>query len=149
MNTRQPVADVLREKHPDMRVPPVENPTCASFKEYEEVPETVPLDFLENDVTWVASKLSGAAGALGSEAIELTNFLFRFGCMLEGFVVVFYDLSDWMYNSSPPWASHCDLIEYFFIALNKRPWVSPVVISRGFTEIGYVPKSRVIFKKNR
>ena len=49
-----------------MREPPVENSTCAAFKEYEEVPETVPLDFLEDDVKWVAFKLSGAAGALGA-----------------------------------------------------------------------------------
>ena len=62
--TGRPVADVLREKHPGMRVPPVENPTCVAFEVYEEVPETVPLDFTEYDVTWVASKLSGAAGAL-------------------------------------------------------------------------------------
>ena len=30
--TERPVADVLREKHPDMRFPPVENPTCAAFE---------------------------------------------------------------------------------------------------------------------
>ena len=41
--TGRPVVEVLREKHPDMCVPPVENPMCAAFKEYEEVPETVPL----------------------------------------------------------------------------------------------------------
>ena len=69
--TGRSVAEVLREKHPDLRVPPVENPTFASFKEYEEVPEMVPLDFTEDDVTWVASKLSGAAGALGAEAMDL------------------------------------------------------------------------------
>ena len=51
--TGRPVADVLWEKHPDMRVPPVENPTCAAFEIYQEVPETVPLDFTEDDVTWV------------------------------------------------------------------------------------------------
>ena len=43
-----------------MCVPPVENPTCAAFEEYEEVPETVPLDFSEDDVMWVASKISVA-----------------------------------------------------------------------------------------
>ena len=62
-----------------MRVPPVENPMCAAFKEYGEVPKTAPLDFTEDDVTWVASKLSGAAGALGVEVIELRNWLLRFG----------------------------------------------------------------------
>ena len=49
------------------------NPRCKAFEEYEEVPETVPLDFTEDDVTWVASNRSGAAGALGAEAIELRN----------------------------------------------------------------------------
>ena len=63
--TRRLVIDVLQEKHPDMHVPPVENPKCPAFEEYEEVPQTVPLELLEKNVTWVASKLSGAAGALG------------------------------------------------------------------------------------
>ena len=39
----------------------------------------VPLDFTEDDVTWVVSKLSGAAGALGAEAVELRNWPIRFG----------------------------------------------------------------------
>ena len=76
--TGRPVAEVLWEKHPDMGVPPVENPTCVAFEEYEDIPKTVPLNFTEDDVTWVASKLSGAAGALGAEAIELRNWLLRF-----------------------------------------------------------------------
>ena len=81
--TGRPIADVFREKHPDMHVPPVENPACAAFEEYEDVLKTVPLDFTEDDVTWVASKLSGAAGALGAEAIELRNWLLRFKCASE------------------------------------------------------------------
>ena len=52
-----------------MCVLPVENPTCVAFEEYKEVLETVPHDFLEDNVTWVASKLSDAAWALGAEAI--------------------------------------------------------------------------------
>ena len=52
--TGQPVAEVLREKHPDMRVPPVEDPTCAAFEKYGEVPEMLPLNFTEDDATWVA-----------------------------------------------------------------------------------------------
>ena len=66
-----------------MRVPPVENLACAAFEEYEDIPETVPLDFTEDDVTWVASKLSGAAGALGAEAMELRNWLLSFRCASE------------------------------------------------------------------
>ena len=36
-----------------MRVLPVENPACADFEEYEEVPKTIPLDFTEDDISWV------------------------------------------------------------------------------------------------
>ena len=61
-----------------MHVPPVKNPACAAFEEYEEVPKTVPLDFTENDVTRVASKLSSAAGTMGVEAMELCNWLLCF-----------------------------------------------------------------------
>ena len=63
----------LQEKHPDMRVAPVKNPACSAFEEYEDVPKTAPIDFTEDDVTWVASTLSRAAGALGSETMELRN----------------------------------------------------------------------------
>ena len=31
-NTGQLVAEVLRENHPDIRAPPVENPTCVAFE---------------------------------------------------------------------------------------------------------------------
>ena len=63
--------------------PPMENPACAAFEEYEEVPETVLLDFTEYDFMWVSSKLSGVTGALGAEAVELINWLLRFGCASE------------------------------------------------------------------
>ena len=39
------------------------------------MPETVPLDFSEDDIMWVASNLSGTAGALGDEVIELRDWL--------------------------------------------------------------------------
>ena len=42
MNTRRPVTDFLREKHPIMCVPPVEIPmhvTFSDYKDYEEVPK--------------------------------------------------------------------------------------------------------------
>ena len=65
------------------------------------MPETVPLDLLEEYFTWVESKLSGAAGAMGVEAIYLRNWLLRFGCALGGFRVVITDMADWMANSSP------------------------------------------------
>ena len=76
--------------------PLVKKPTCKAFEEYEEVPETVHLDFTEDEVTWGASKLSGAAGALGAEAIELRNWLLCFGCASEELRVVVAMMADWM-----------------------------------------------------
>ena len=49
--------------------PPVENHMCEAFEDYGEVPEMVPLNFTEDNITWVALKLSGAAGALGAQTI--------------------------------------------------------------------------------
>ena len=53
-------------------------------------------------VTWVASKISGAAGALGAEAIELRNWLLCFRFSLEEFRVVVADMANCMANSYPP-----------------------------------------------
>ena len=44
----------------------MKNPTCAAFKEYEEAPERAPLELLEYNLMWVASKISGVSGALGA-----------------------------------------------------------------------------------
>ena len=74
----------------------------ASFEEYEDVPETAPLAFMEDYVKWVASKIFGAAGALGVEKIELCNWLVCFECTSEELRVVVARLSDWMVNYSPP-----------------------------------------------
>ena len=108
--------------------PPVENPACAAFEKYGYVPETVPLNFTEDDVMWVASKLSGAAGALGAEAMELRNWLLSFECVSEKFRVVVAILEDWMANSSPPLAAYFALMGCRLVALDKRPRVHPVGI---------------------
>ena len=88
-------------------------------------PEKVPLNFTEDDVTWVASKLSDAAGALGAEAIEVINWLLCFGCVSEELRVVFSRLDDWMANSSTPWAAHGALMACCLVVVDKRPGVCP------------------------
>ena len=93
------------------------------WEEYEDVPETVPLDFTEDDVTWVASMLSGAAGALGAEAMELRNWLLHFGCASEEFRAAVASLADWMANSYPPWAAYRALMACRLVVLDKRPGV--------------------------
>ena len=81
--TGRPVIEVLRENQLNLHVLPVEELMCAYFEEYEKIPETVTLDFSQDDVTWVASKISGAVGALGTESIGVINCLISFRCTLE------------------------------------------------------------------
>ena len=85
-----------------MVVPPMEKPKCTDFDKYGEVPKTVPLNYMEDDVTWVASKLSGVASAQGVEAMELQNWLLHFGCASDELIFVVARLFDWMANSPPP-----------------------------------------------
>ena len=105
----------------------MENLTCAVFKEYGEVPETVPLNFTEVGVMWVASKKFSAAGALGEEAIEIKNWLLCFGCESEELRVFVARLDDWMANSSPPWSAYRALTECLLVVLDKIPDICPVV----------------------
>ena len=52
------------------------------------------LNFLEYDITWVKSKLSGAIGSLRAEEIELQNWLIFFGCVSEELIVIVAKLDD-------------------------------------------------------
>ena len=84
----------------------MENPTCTTFEDYEEVPVTVPPDFTEDDITWVASKISGITDALRAEEIELRNWLIRFGCGSEELRFVVTRLADWVAKPPPPPLGH-------------------------------------------
>ena len=90
------------------------------------MPETVPLDFTEDEVPWVASNLSSAAGALGTQAIELINWLICFRCASDELRVVVARLADWMANSFPSWAVYPALMTFRLVALDKMPAVRPV-----------------------
>ena len=87
----------------------------------------VPLNFTEDDVTWVTSKFSGAAGVLVAEAMELQHWILCFGCASEKLRVV-VRLDNWMTNSFPPWAVHCSQMTCCLVAPDKRPGVRPVGI---------------------
>ena len=86
------------------------------------MPETVPLDFTEDDAIWVASKIYGATGVLGAEAVELRNWIICFGCAVEELRVIAAKLSDSMANPPPPpQAAYQALMAGCLEALDKRP----------------------------
>ena len=98
-NTRRPVAYFLRDTHLDMRVNHVGYPICYAFERYDEVPETMPLDFLEDGVTWVAPNISSSAGKLGAEDLEIKNWLLQFVWASKEIQAVIYKLSVCIDNS--------------------------------------------------
>ena len=63
----------------------------------------MPINFLEDGIMWVESRLSGTAGALGALALDIHNWLFRFSCALEELRVVVAELADWI---APPPGLH-------------------------------------------
>ena len=68
--------------------------------------------------------------ALGAEAIELRNWLLRFGCASYKLRVVIAILADWMANSSPPWSAYCALMACCLVVLDKSPGVRPLGIGK-------------------
>ena len=87
-----------------------------------------PLDLSKDNVTWVTSRISSAAGALGAEAIDLINWLLHFGRVSEKFIVIVADLTDWVANSSSPCVAYRSLMACFLVSLDKRPGVCPIGI---------------------
>ena len=61
---------------------------------------------------------------LGAEAIELRNWILRFGCVSEELRIVIA----WVGNSSPPWAAYRAQMACCLVALDKRHGVCPVGI---------------------
>ena len=53
-----------------MREPDLDDPTLKIFESYPEVPQAVPLDITAETVETVASRLSGAAGPSGTDAVD-------------------------------------------------------------------------------
>jgi hypothetical protein len=79
--TGRPVIDVLREKHPEARVPSEED-----FDVHpggQERLESPPVYCYEENVAKAATRLSGGAGPCGVEGIMLKTWMLRFGAHSE------------------------------------------------------------------
>ena len=75
----KPVIQVLREKHPNIHIPNINDPECASFEDYDEVPDPLPTQITADMVEQTASKLRGAGGPSSVDATSLSYWLLRFG----------------------------------------------------------------------
>ena len=77
--TGRPVWQVLQEKHPALRNPELLNDPHGAFEPYPTVPTAITICVTPEDVELICSRLSGAAGPSGTDAVELANWLLRFG----------------------------------------------------------------------
>jgi hypothetical protein len=126
--TGKPVIDVLRSKHPAMREPKAEDIGTRVFEPYDALPQQIPLDITIDVVEAVASKISGAAGPGGTDAVALQSWLLRFGAESERLRAEMADLTLWLSNSHPPYAAYRALMACRLVALDKQPGVRPVGI---------------------
>jgi hypothetical protein len=102
--TGRPVLEVLRGKHPSMRdpAPDLQDPDWGLFEPYGDVPEQVPVQITGNVVEDVASSLSGGAGPGGTDAVDLKNWLLRFGAKSELLRDSLAGLAELLANNHPP-----------------------------------------------
>jgi hypothetical protein len=124
----QTVEAVLRSKHPDLRVPDLEDPDCSAFEPYPDLPDPIPVEITAEDVEQVASRLSGVAGPGGTDAIDLRNWLLRFGAESEALRNEMASWAEWLANAAPPYAAYRALMACRLVALDKQPGVRPVGI---------------------
>ena len=126
--TGRPVLEVLRDKHPAMRVPDATSLQREAFESYDSTPEPVPLNITPEIVEKVACRLSGGAGPSGTDSVDLRNWLLRFGAESAGLRRELALHAEWLANTHPPWAAYRALMAGRLVALDKQPGVRPVGI---------------------
>ena len=113
---------------PPLRRPDLEAPDCPVFEEYEACPTAIPVEITAEHIEKAALRLSGAAGQGGTDAVDLSNWLLRFGVESENLRLELAKWTEWLANGSPPWAVYWALMMCRLVALDKQPGTRPVGI---------------------
>jgi hypothetical protein len=108
--------------------PDLQDPNRGSFEPYRDVPEPVPIEITGNVVEDIATRLSGGAGPGSTDAVDLENWLLRFGAESEILRDSLSGLAKWLANDHPPWAAYRALMACRLVALDKSPGMRPVGI---------------------
>ena len=123
-----PVWQVLAAKHPPLRDPTFLGTPDGAFEPYLDLPLAIPLCITPEDVEILSSRLSGAAGPGGTDAVDLTNWLLRFGTESDGLRSEMAAWANWLANTHPPWAAYRAMMANRLVALDKEPGTRPVGI---------------------
>ena len=125
---RIPVLEVLKDKHPGMRQPDLEDPDNRTFQPFDNLPTLLPLVISADHVATAAAKLGGSGGPSQADSIAVTRWLLGFGAESEKLRTVLAKLCEWLANEHPPWAAYRALMACRLVALDKLPGTRPVGI---------------------
>jgi hypothetical protein len=131
----RPVWQVLADKHPALRDPEAVGAADGAFEPYADLPHAVPVCVTQDDVEAISSRLSGAAGPGGTDAVELSNWLLRFGTESEALRVEMAAWTNWLANTHPPWAAYRAMMANRLVALDKEPGTRPVGIGEVYRRL--------------
>ena len=97
----QEVANALEAKHPEPRVPAVNE-----FPTFPALPQLVPVDITATTIETVARRLQGSAGLSGVDAAALRHWLLHFGDVSAVLRETLARFARWLTNEYPPWTAY-------------------------------------------
>jgi hypothetical protein len=98
--TGRPVIDVLREKHPPLRE--LSGMGGLTFEKYITLPDPPPVDITSATIEKVATRLSGATGPSGVDAVDMQNWLLRYGKESSALREELAEWTSWLATQHPP-----------------------------------------------
>jgi hypothetical protein len=130
-----PVWQVLQEKHPALRNPVTVGEAVGAFEPFPDLPAPILVCITQDNVEAVSSRLSGAAGPGSTDTVELSNWLLRFGSEYKALREEMATWTNWLANTSPPWAAYRALMANRLVALDKQPGTCSVGIGEVYRRL--------------
>jgi len=122
--TGRRVLDVLREKHPDARIP--EESAFDFYANSAELLEVMPIACYEEQISLRAAHLSGGAGPCGVDGSTLKEWLLRHEVSSERLQEEMAHWVVWLSNDSPPVAAYRVVNLTQMLTVDKMPGVCPL-----------------------
>ena len=103
----------------------MEDTSLGIFEDYDNVPEPLPIQATATMVEDMAGKLGGSAGLSGVDAVNLHNWLLRYGTASESLRTELAAWAEWLGNESPSWAAYRAMMMNRLVPLDKNPGTLP------------------------
>jgi hypothetical protein len=134
--TGEPVLDVLRSKHPKIRVPGLNNNgSVPGFVNYGGAEMTTPHTSSDYSIGETCVKIHGSAGPSGVDAMMLQSWCIRFGTASANLKRELGIWAEWLSNESPPWAAIRALNAKRGVATDKEPGTRPLHVGEAIMRL--------------